>query len=114
VLIAYNRDGKELWRDEWLNNLTRPVFALSADNQRFAVGTVHASSSINGFGAFNEGSAHAEDITVYSTYKGAPLLSLSVSPPYATGQNFALSPDGSQLAVLNHDLIEVYEVPHKQ
>jgi hypothetical protein len=114
VLIAYNRDGKELWRDDWLNNLTRPVFALSADNQCFAVGTVHTASSINGFGSFDEGAAHAEDITVYSTYKGHPLLSLSVSPPYATGQNFALSPDGSQLAVLNHNAIDVYDVPHKK
>jgi hypothetical protein len=110
VLIAYNRAGKELWRDEWLNNLSRPVFAFAADNQRFAVGTVRTLFSNNGFGILDDLSAHTEDITVYSTYKGEPLLSISVSPPYATGQNFALSPDGSQLAVLNHGVIEVYNV----
>lgn len=114
VLIAVNRQGKELWRDEWLNNLSRPVFALPADNQRFAVATVHTLSNVNGFGNIDDTAAHLEDITVYSTYKGEPLLSVSTSPPYADGQNFALSPDGSQLAVLNHSVIEVYNVPGKK
>ena len=40
IVIAYRRDGKELWRDEWLNNLSRPVLAYAANNQRFAVATV--------------------------------------------------------------------------
>jgi hypothetical protein len=110
VLIAYDRSGKELWRDEWLNNLSRPAFAFAADNRRFAVATVRTSFANNGFGILDGFSARTEDITVYSTYKGEPLLSISVSPPFATGQNFALSPDGSQLAVLNHGVIEVYNV----
>lgn len=112
VLLAYNREGNELWRDEWLNNLSRPVFAFAANNERFAVATVRTNSTIEGFGVLGEDAARAEDITVYSTSKGEPLLSVSVSPPYATGQNFALSPDGAQLAALNHGAIEVYDVPH--
>ncbi len=112
VLLAYNREGKELWRDEWLNNLSRPVFAFAANNERFAVATVHTNSTVEGFGVLGEDAARFEDITVYSTNKGEPLLAVSISPPYATGQNFALSPDGAQLAVLNHGAIEVYDVPH--
>lgn len=114
VVIAFRRDGKELWRDEWLNNLSRPVLAYAANNQRFAVATVHTLAATSGFGLLDESSAHTEDITVYSTYKGEVLLSIAVSPPYATGQNFALSPDGSQLAVINHGDLAIYDIPLKK
>lgn len=55
----------------------------------------------------------SEELRVYRAADGKRLLGVHVAAPTASQDGYALSPDGSQLAVLNRDSIAVYSVPAK-
>jgi ABC-type uncharacterized transport system permease subunit len=48
---------------------------------------------------------------VLDSRTGSLRLALLVKPIVSAGGNFALSPDGNRLAVVNHGAIEVYDLP---
>lgn len=80
-------------------------------SRRFAVKIVHAERSILPSTTFRSSELDSEEVRVYRADDGKRLLAVSVREPVASHGGYALSPDGSQLAVLSGSDIEFFPVP---
>ena len=108
---AVNLQGKELWKGEWDARFVEPNLSLASNGQNFAISWIVASHPVDASFSLSDGDVQGQAVQVLSTTTGHLLLSVNASPVSSAGQNFALSADGSRLAVLNKGAIEVYEVP---
>jgi WD40 repeat protein len=111
-LDAWTIDGKKLWSGRRDGHAVWPTFARAANGSRFAVGVLRILHTINLDDSLDDEDVQGQLIQVFDVSTGALLLSVDASPVQSAGQNFALSPDGSQLAVLRDGAIEVYAVPN--
>jgi hypothetical protein len=84
----------------------------SADHEIFAVKTVQSTRPVSAGAPFSAADFSSEALGVYRAADGKRLMSVVVGSPSSSRDGFALAPDGSQLAVLNRDQIQVYSVPH--
>ncbi len=80
-------------------------------NGAFAVGITKAAKPIGADSDFRSTDLETENIVVYRVENGRREFAVSVASPVPTLQTFALSPNGSQLAVLKGDQIAFYTVP---
>ena len=103
--------GKELWSGVWDARLVWPTFYRSVSGSTFALEWIRVTHPVDSFDPINDSDVEAQVVQVLSTTTGHLLLTTIASPVISAGQNFALSPDGTRFAVLNHDNIEVYDVP---
>jgi hypothetical protein len=110
-LDAWTVDGKKLWTGRRDGHAVWPTFALAQDGSRFAVGLLRIFHTINLDDSLDDTNVKEQVVQVFDVATGALLLSETASPVLSAGQNFALSPDGSHLAVLHDGAIEVYAVP---
>ena len=108
---AVNLEGKELWKGEWDARFVEPNLGLSSGGRNFAISWIVANHPVDASFSLSDGDVQGQAVQVLSTATGHLLLSVNASPVSSAGQNFALSADGSRLAVLNKGAIEVYEVP---
>ena len=96
---------------------TSPVSELEqraegvATANAFAIGMAEATKSIVGGSAFMVSDLFSEHIAIYGAENGGRKFALSVRSPVPSVQTFVLSPDGSQLAVMDADQIAFYELP---
>ncbi len=108
---AYDLNGHLLWRNTIDLLSTRPVMTISQDESVFAIATLrktfnfHTDSAIN-----NLDTGAGQDINVFSAQTGKKLLRVATTPIYMAGGNFALSPKGDHLAVLQNGVIEIYPI----
>lgn len=112
---AFTVTGNRLWRQHWDEHRYSPLVERSEDGSRFAISTLRlvdqaiapvpddpTDSSLEGL---------AQTIQVSNTASGDPVISVDANPVVLSGQNFALSPDGTKLAVLHGLGIDVYDLP---
>jgi hypothetical protein len=85
----------------------------SANNETFVVKTVQSIMPIPTGAAFNAASFTSEELAVYRAADGKRLFGVRVGAPSSSRDNYALAPDGSQLAVLTREQISLYSVPLK-
>jgi hypothetical protein len=85
----------------------------SANHQVFAVKTVQSTRPVPEGAPFSAGDFSSEALGVFRAADGKRLLSVVVGSPSSSRDGFALAPDGSQLAVLNRDQLQLYSVPMK-
>ena len=78
--------------------------------QHFAVGALHATHSIVDGSAFRGADLDYADVRIYRASDGRVLNALHVATPLPSKGAFALSSDGSQLAVLSNSLLSLYSV----
>lgn len=118
--------GRRLWRQHWSRYRTFPAVARNEDNSRFAVSTLReppleSSSAESGSPPYDpddpfqlDPSQHdtfEQEVQIFETASGNPVLSVKVSLPVVSGRNFSLSPDGRRLAVLQGDALELFDLP---
>ena len=82
-----------------------------ADGTRFALGLVKATKSLAPGVVFVPTDLDSQQISVYGSKDGHRLFATRVASPAPSQQTFALSSDGTQLAVLGGEKISFYEVP---
>jgi len=106
-----NPDGKVALKS--MPNWNEFGFAAegSANHKVFAVKTVQTTRPVSSGTPFSAADLSSEALGVYRAADGKRLLSVVVSSPSSSRDGFALAPDGSQLAVLSLDQIQVYSVP---
>ena len=85
----------------------------SANHEVFAVKSVQSTRPVPQGAAFSAADFSSEALGVYRAADGKRLLSVVVGSPSSSRDGFALAPDGSQLAVLNRDQIQLYSVPQR-
>jgi hypothetical protein len=82
----------------------------SADGKAFAVAVAKAKGSRIPDAVFRASEIASQRIAVFSSANGQKLFAMSIAPPVATRQTFALSPEGDHLAVLAGEQIQIYSV----
>ena len=85
----------------------------SANHEAFVVKTVQSSLPMTPGALFTAADFPSEELGVYSTADGKRLLGVRVASPSSSRDGYALSPDGSQLAVLASAGLAFYSVPQK-
>jgi hypothetical protein len=83
-----------------------------ANPATFVVETIR-SSAVDLGNPFSFSSIDSEELGVYSASDGKRLFSLSIDSPSSSLNGYALTADGSQLAVLTRDQISIYPVARK-
>ncbi len=87
--------------------------AGSANHEVFVVKTVQSNRPVPSGATFSAADFTSEALAVYRAADGKRLLSVAVGSPSSSRDGFALAPDGSQLAVLTRDQIQVYSLRQK-
>ena len=114
VLSSFTTSGHFLWRQRWSEQLSTPVITRSMAGARFAL------SSITLAKQEDRGTVDAEDglpevrrnrIEIFNSATGISVLKLETEPAITVGGNVALSPEGTTLAVLRDNHLELYELP---
>jgi hypothetical protein len=110
-LDAWSINGKNLWRGRRDGHNVLPVYASARNGSRFAVATLLTNHYTNLVDSLNREDVKEQAVQVMDTQTGQVLMTIDASPIISAGQNFALSPDGSHLAVLRNGAIEIYAIP---
>jgi hypothetical protein len=111
LLDAWTTDGKKLWNGHRDGHLVWPTYAYSRKGDRFALGLLHVSHTIDLVDSLDDEDVREQVVQVFDSATGALLMATNASPILTAGQNFALSEDGERLAVLHNGAIEIYNVP---
>jgi len=77
----------------------------------FAMKAVHAVHELTPGIEFRAADLESEELRVYRAADGKRLLAVHVGEPVASHGGYALSPDGSQLAVLSESQIQFFPLP---
>ena len=120
-VTAFTLSGRRLWRQHWPRNRFFPTIVASQQGGRFALSTlqVNTAATAETNAELDADSLQPNDLPpdalqqqlqVFETASGNPLLSLDVNPAYI-GRNFSLSPNGRKLAVLAASSLELYDLP---
>lgn len=110
---AFTVTGNRLWRQHWDEHRYSLFVERSEDGSRFAISTLRpldqpASPGADAPDTPIEGLK--QTVQVLNTASGDPVLSVDAEPVVLSGQNFALSPDGRKLAVLDGSAIDLYDL----
>ena len=111
VIGGFNLRGEEMWEQNMGQTYLSPSFAFAPAGGRFAFSRVilHAPFAIDD--PIQPELIGPQTVIVYQTDSGKQILRIDCSPIERAGQNFALSPDGLNFAVIRNDAIEVYGLP---
>jgi hypothetical protein len=101
LLLRGKSEPREVGQDAIGNN----------QNQTFAVKVVRANHDVSSGGQFRSSELESEEVRVYRGSDGKRLLAVSVEEPGTSHGDYALSPDGSQLAILAGSEIRLFPVP---
>jgi hypothetical protein len=106
-------DGKLVLKgNSTLNELGHAATGI-ADHDAFVVKTVQSTLPATPGVIFRADQFSSEELHVYRATDGKRLFGVRVGSPSSSRDGYALSPNGSQLAVLTRDEIAIYSVPGK-
>jgi len=116
MLTVITLDKKELWQHALDDSGTEPNVRTTPASGRFAVSRVLTDSAAStGPGMMlMEESVRMQRVDVMDIKNGALVASVTASPAERTGQNFSLSADGLHLAVLQNDVLALYDLAPMQ
>ncbi|HMH12324.1 MAG TPA: hypothetical protein VK578_04385 [Edaphobacter sp.] len=108
VISGFNMRGEQMWQQTVLDSYFAPSFVFAPSSGRFALSRLisHAQSDM-----LIPELIGGQSIVVYQTDSGKQILHVDALPVQRSGQNFSLSPDGMDLAIVHGDAIEVYHLP---
>ena len=109
-LGGFNLRGEEMWEQTFTESFTAPSFSFAPSAGRFALSRLTTSSPVAPDQEINAG-FQSQTVTVYQTESGRQLFSINCNPILRASENFALSPNGEEIAVVNSGAIEIYTLP---
>jgi len=121
-VTAFTVTGHRLWRQHWNQYRGFPAVARSEDSSRFGISTLRVAAPASSAVEPDDDAAgepddavrqdgFRQDIQIFETASGNPVLSVQASPAVLSGQNFSLSPDGRRLAALHGASLELFDLP---
>lgn len=111
IVTAVDLEGKKLWEQRWESRYIWPTFQLAQNGSRFAYSSLQVSHPVGTMDPVDESNIVSQMVGVFDTETGHLVLVKNATPILSAGQNYAISPDGSQLAILRDGAIEVYDLP---
>ncbi len=109
-LGGFNLRGEEMWEQTFTDSFTAPSFSFAPAAGRFALSRLTTSSPVDPGQEILAG-FQAQIVTVYQTESGRQIFSMNTNPILRASENFALSPTGEEIAVVNNGAIEIYGLP---
>ena len=110
-LAAFNLRGDATWEAALNGPFIAPYLAFAPSAGRFALGRVLTSSAGFPSDSVDPGFFNGQSVDVFQDDSGKQLLHIDCAPIARAGQNFALSPDGMNLAVIREDAVEIFPLP---
>jgi WD40 repeat protein len=110
-VAAYSLENRKLWDGRWQSNFTWPSFRMAQDGTSVAISWLAVNHPVSAREPINDEDVQNQVLSVLDSHTGSLRIALLIKPIVSAGGNFALSPDGNRLAVLNHGAIEVYDLP---
>ncbi len=111
IVSAFTVTGTHLWKQRWNECRYTPAVSASGDGSRFAASSLTVLSDAAPAGGDGpEQDGVEQTVQVFDTAGGSSVLSVQVAPPVVDGVNYALSPDGRQLAVLQATTLSIYSL----
>ncbi|SPE29708.1 exported hypothetical protein [Candidatus Sulfotelmatomonas gaucii] len=104
-------DGKLLMHGEGNQFVASEEASGSESNGVFAIKAIHSGQEFIPGMDFKGADMAFEELRVYRAADGKRLLAVHVKEPTTSRGGYALSPDGSRLAVLSQALIQFFQVP---
>ena len=95
---GFNLKGDEMWQVNFLDTQVNPTFSFAPAAGRFALGRTLVSSLMDSPALATQ--VTGQEVRVYQSYNGKQLFKIDLTPVERAGQNFALSADGTRLAVV--------------
>ena len=111
TLAGFNMKGENAWISVLNGQQLPPSIVPSPDSGRFAFERVTVSATATNLENLLPEEMTGQEITVFQSYDGRQLQKVNASPIQRSGQNFDLSPGGTQLAVIQNGAIAVYKLP---
>lgn len=112
VIGGFNMRGEEMWEQTFYESYLSPNFTFAPEGGRFAMSRLISRTSYDVADiASAPDTVGPQSVTVYQTDSGKQILHIDCSPIERAGQNFALSSDGMNLAVIRNETLEVYNLP---
>ncbi len=113
MLGGFNLRGEEMWEQTIPENYLNPGFAFAPAAGRFAFGRVTTAAVIGdpATSAIASGQYSSQIVTVFQTDSGRQVLRQECTPVFPSGQNFDLSPDGADLAIIRDSAVEIHHLP---
>ena len=108
---GFNMRGEEMWEQGLFGDFIAPSLAFAPAGGRFALSRIMLRHTAIPDQPVSSDEVSSQTVVVYQTGTGKQLLHADCSPVERAGQNFALSPNGSALAVVHADAIEIYNLP---
>ena len=105
-IAGFNLKGEAMWQQNFFDTQVSPTFAFAPAAGRFALGRTIVSGTIQPGETLLPGTASSQEVRVYQAYDGKQLFRTDCTPVVPAGQNFALSPDGLQLAVVRETTVQ--------
>ncbi len=112
ILGGFNFRGDQMWQQGVFGDYLAPRFLFAPDGGRFAFGRIVTNTPlVDQTQPLDPAVISSETVVVYQTESGRQLLKVDCNPVEIAGENFALSPDGLRLAVINNGALEIYNLP---
>lgn len=111
ILGGFNLRGEQMWQQVLSGSYISPSFSFSPLSDRFAFSRVLTTGTLPAVGEPVEGQLLGQTVTIYQTDSGRQVFSINCTPVSRSGENFALAPDGMELAVIRDSVVELYRLP---
>lgn len=111
MMGGFNLRGEEMWEQGIPETYLNPAFAFAPPSGRFAFGRVTTDAVVGDPSSLSPSQFSSQLVTVFQTDSGKPVLRLECTPILPAGQNFDLSPDGADLAIIRDSVIEIHHLP---
>jgi len=106
-----DKDHAHLWDISLSSTKIWPIVEHSEDGLRLARATLEVSHPIGPYSPLDDSDIRGQSVQVYDVSTGKVELTLPISPVLDGGGNFALSPSGKRVAVLNSGAIQIFDLP---
>jgi hypothetical protein len=111
VIGGFNLRGEEMWEQSIFDPYVAPFLVFAPTSGRFALSRLVTRGGGSMIDTPLPELFGPQTITVYQIDSGKQLLHVESLPVQRAGQNFALSPDGLNLAVFHTDEVDIYSLP---
>lgn len=105
------KDPGRLWTATIASNQVWPLLRYSDNGLRLARATLEVNHPVGIYNPLDSSDIRGQIVQVFDLGTGRLAMTVPASPVLDGGGNFALSPSGSRLAVLNAGAIQVYDLP---
>ncbi|MGA9719311.1 MAG: hypothetical protein WBQ79_13610, partial [Acidobacteriaceae bacterium] len=110
-VAVYSLHQQKLWDGKWQSNFTWPAFRVSQNGASVAISWLAVNRPVSAREPIDDDEVQNQVLSVLDSRSGSLRFALLLKPIVSAGGNFALSADGSRLAVLNRGAVEVYDLP---